>query len=637
MKRKLTSIYDTFIDELKQLPSDVGASLETEFGDVRSKLIINRDRLRKMDCTIVVAGETSAGKTSFLNLLLEKDVLPSCHLAATSIICRIHPIPPASKRYFEVHFAGKKFKKYTVSDRDDDDMIAMLKNEVTCRDAKYDGAIVDLYWQIPLLGENYHVTIVDTPGVGENEPMSEKLYKFLPNATAFVYILNSANAGGVQEDKLIQIFRKIYEIEGLEDLFRMDPRCVLFVCNKWDSVDERCRETSTTQQQVWDDTLPKLEKYIQRRNFPLEKNLFKMSTLQARRYLDSDMGYSETYQQVLGGLGRLVVASQVEHSNRHFWWISTIVTHILTHCKSRIYRAGSDFSTKQILKEQTERKLNKLRSDSQTVKNSLLNVCTAQCKIISSAFNSHLNTAKPSIISTVEQKTKSISKNEYNEVKKEVKREIHLALSESFNTDIDDVTRAIGKMEDHIRSELHALEEGLRDVQLDMQNGNSEVNLLPGPTPTDYEVEPLPLAAKVTLGLTAPLWIPVAAVALLFIIPSFFVKKTVTVVKDEYKLKAFRKNPGKRIAVWLDTILKEFALEKMVQERYAQPMEHRINSIFETTIPAKIRSYEILIEAIVSDARSPENIHPEFELTISKMKSVTLQINTFRRKYNLNE
>ncbi|KAH3735009.1 hypothetical protein DPMN_041469 [Dreissena polymorpha] len=324
MKRKLTSIYDTFIDELKQLPSDVGASLETEFGDVRSKLIINRDRLRKMDCTIVVAGETSAGKTSFLNLLLEKDVLPSCHLAATSIICRIHPIPPASKRYFEVHFAGKKFKKYTVSDRDDDDMIAMLKNEVTCRDAKYDGAIVDLYWQIPLLGENYHVTIVDTPGVGENEPMSEKLYKFLPNATAFVYILNSANAGGVQEDKLIQIFRKIYEIEGLEDLFRMDPRCVLFVCNKWDSVDERCRETSTTQQQVWDDTLPKLEKYIQRRNFPLEKNLFKMSTLQARRYLDSDMGYSETYQQVLGGLGRLVVASQVEHSNRHFWWISTI-------------------------------------------------------------------------------------------------------------------------------------------------------------------------------------------------------------------------------------------------------------------------------------------------------------------------
>ncbi|KAH3734310.1 hypothetical protein DPMN_040749 [Dreissena polymorpha] len=33
MKRKLTSIADTFIDKLKQLPSDVGASLETELGD----------------------------------------------------------------------------------------------------------------------------------------------------------------------------------------------------------------------------------------------------------------------------------------------------------------------------------------------------------------------------------------------------------------------------------------------------------------------------------------------------------------------------------------------------------------------------------------------------------------------------
>ena len=49
------------------------------------------------------------------------------------------------------------------------------------------------------------VTIVDTPGIGEgdeNHEMTKRLMNYLPNAVAFIYVINSSNAGGLQNDRV---------------------------------------------------------------------------------------------------------------------------------------------------------------------------------------------------------------------------------------------------------------------------------------------------------------------------------------------------------------------------------------------------------------------------------------------------
>ena len=46
------------------------------------------------------------------------------------------------------------------------------------------------------------VTIVDTPGIGESQEMTERLMDYLPNAVAFIYVINSSIAGGVQDDRV---------------------------------------------------------------------------------------------------------------------------------------------------------------------------------------------------------------------------------------------------------------------------------------------------------------------------------------------------------------------------------------------------------------------------------------------------
>ena len=43
------------------------------------------------------------------------------------------------------------------------------------------------------------LTIIDSPGVGETDEM---VIQYLPKAFAFIYVINSANAGGVQKDRV---------------------------------------------------------------------------------------------------------------------------------------------------------------------------------------------------------------------------------------------------------------------------------------------------------------------------------------------------------------------------------------------------------------------------------------------------
>ena len=46
------------------------------------------------------------------------------------------------------------------------------------------------------------VVIIDSPGVGESDIMDEIVTQYLPQAFAFIYVINSANAGGVQKDRV---------------------------------------------------------------------------------------------------------------------------------------------------------------------------------------------------------------------------------------------------------------------------------------------------------------------------------------------------------------------------------------------------------------------------------------------------
>ena len=63
------------------------------------------------------------------------------------------------------------------------------------------------------------LTIIDSPGVGETDEMDEMVIQYLPKAFAFVYVINSANAGGIQKDRVSILISK-WRMHSLEELSR---------------------------------------------------------------------------------------------------------------------------------------------------------------------------------------------------------------------------------------------------------------------------------------------------------------------------------------------------------------------------------------------------------------------------------
>ena len=50
------------------------------------------------------------------------------------------------------------------------------------------------------------IVIVDSPGIGESREMTEMVKQYLSSAFAFIYVINSSNAGGLQPDRVHMLF-----------------------------------------------------------------------------------------------------------------------------------------------------------------------------------------------------------------------------------------------------------------------------------------------------------------------------------------------------------------------------------------------------------------------------------------------
>ena len=46
------------------------------------------------------------------------------------------------------------------------------------------------------------IVIVDSPGIGESRQMTQMVKDYFATAFAFIYVINSGNAGGLQPDRV---------------------------------------------------------------------------------------------------------------------------------------------------------------------------------------------------------------------------------------------------------------------------------------------------------------------------------------------------------------------------------------------------------------------------------------------------
>ncbi|KAL3867854.1 hypothetical protein ACJMK2_040700 [Sinanodonta woodiana] len=263
----------------------------------------HRERLKHSKCPVLVLGETGAGKSSFINLLLGQNILPCSLLSNTHIICQIMYNSGARQAYAVIHSTGSCDPVKVEQAEDDVNMDAFcseLANFIESIDANTGKPIynkAEIFLDNDLLKSG--LVIVDSPGIGDTQEMTNLVLDFILEAYTFIYLINSTNAGGVQQ-RLQELMQKVYR-KALEEQKIYRSECALFICNKWDEVPVKER------QKVWDDTIDKLKKCWP--NFEVTQ-VYRMSTKEALHMQENKRCITPRFAKVMDSIGNLLPLGQ---------------------------------------------------------------------------------------------------------------------------------------------------------------------------------------------------------------------------------------------------------------------------------------------------------------------------------------
>lgn len=141
-----------------------------------SKRILDTiNSLRREQFEIIVVGEFSNGKSTFINALLQKNVLPSSQKPTTVVLNKIYY---DNKEKYELHFRGDKlspsfvdeatFKKIVAPDEYDEGLSSINENKIVKSISH-----IEIGYPSPLLKNN--IVIIDSPGTNDLDPARETI------------------------------------------------------------------------------------------------------------------------------------------------------------------------------------------------------------------------------------------------------------------------------------------------------------------------------------------------------------------------------------------------------------------------------------------------------------------------------
>ncbi|KAH3735012.1 uncharacterized protein LOC127851036 isoform X2 [Dreissena polymorpha] len=153
------------------------------------------ENLKNYRSPILVLGETGAGKTSFINLLLGERLLPTSLHSNTHTICELSN-SPSGNLDADVEYVDKPKEEgvKTFSNKDNPkEFVEFMKVEAVKTNVRK----ITVHAPFNILKNN--VVIVDSPGVGETQEMTDVVLGYVEKAAVFIFVIDMMNAGGVQQ------------------------------------------------------------------------------------------------------------------------------------------------------------------------------------------------------------------------------------------------------------------------------------------------------------------------------------------------------------------------------------------------------------------------------------------------------
>lgn len=161
------SSFQKYKEQIESIISDIRklhkfsdfSSLDVELKEIKESINDNEFR-------VTVVGEFSAGKSTFLNALIGKDVLPHGVNETTATLTYLHNISKEDSRCntIVIHFADGKRKDETYS-LEDSRQVLIDYATASSEKVKVVKEISSLEIFVPFLGTNDPIVLIDTPGM----------------------------------------------------------------------------------------------------------------------------------------------------------------------------------------------------------------------------------------------------------------------------------------------------------------------------------------------------------------------------------------------------------------------------------------------------------------------------------------
>ncbi|XP_069125049.1 uncharacterized protein [Argopecten irradians] len=462
-RRFLSEKYDETVEYYKKLPDQHRRDLDQFFKGIVDTVKQKKNELVKSDCTILVAGETSAGKSSFINLLLGTDLLPTSDLQCTSTICEIR-YSQDGKRYAVLHHRSVDRQKRRPEniDLEHGDGVEILSKVIKKVDEDTEESPysrVEIFWPIDILESG--IVIVDTPGIGASRQLSKSVERFLSKSFGFIYIINSSNAGGVQKGRLKDFLQLV--TSSVDEDF--NPRATMFVCNKWDTVPDCDRKD------VYANTIVQLKRCYSNVR---PDQIYRLSTAEALKAMTYADTTTTDHEEVLKGLERLLPASLKNQIASHYGWISQVMKRSHYSLKVAKLMNAKGLEENQQLQKKLETQMDRLDRDAKftldsmkkEVKEELENLYDKICRLLNGTdVQSRICRWESDDCPRVEN-WKKVVKEAESRIAKRVASEVNL---------YDDQRSLVRHLKDKIvkkfKRDFQIMEDQMRDV---------EVVLLPG-------------------------------------------------------------------------------------------------------------------------------------------------------------
>ena len=136
-------------------------------GTSSKKLEDVKRNLDKQEYKIAVVANMSSGKSTFINALFGKEVLPAFNHATTDSATYIYSKPNIEKKA-EIFFSDKR-KSITITEDLEKEIKQYAQKDEDCKDNKYKNVEkINLYYPFKNLqtssSEDFSITFIDTPG-----------------------------------------------------------------------------------------------------------------------------------------------------------------------------------------------------------------------------------------------------------------------------------------------------------------------------------------------------------------------------------------------------------------------------------------------------------------------------------------